>query len=120
MLIPLVSPQKVRDFKSEFLKIALRMMALFENPVLPLGSTILVTGANGLIGSHVVEQCLAHGYKVRGSVRDLVKNKWLQEHFDAKYGPGMFELIKVKDFAGPYDDAVKGKQSRPLLGPVEG
>lgn len=83
-------------------------MTFLKTSAIPLGSTILVTGANGLIGSHVVDQCLSHGYKVRGSVRDLAKSKWLQEHFDAKYGSGLFELIKVETFAGPYSDAVKG------------
>lgn len=83
-------------------------MVFLKTPAIPLGSTILVTGANGLVGSHVVDQSLSHGYKVRGAVRDLAKSKWLQEHFDAKYGPGLFELIKVDTFAGPYDDAVKG------------
>ena len=35
------------------------------------GQTIFVTGVNGHIGNHIVRDLLAHGYTVRGSVRDL-------------------------------------------------
>jgi len=35
------------------------------------GKTVGVTGANGFIGSHIVKQLLAKGYKVRGTVQDL-------------------------------------------------
>ena len=32
---------------------------------------VLVTGASGFLALHVVKQCLKHGYKVRGTVRNL-------------------------------------------------
>ncbi|CAN8096001.1 unnamed protein product [Discula destructiva] len=72
-------------------------MGLLEGAVLPKASIILVTGANGLIGSHVVDQFLRHGYKVRGTVRDAQKSGWLAKHFNEQYGEGQFELVEIKD-----------------------
>lgn len=85
-------------------------MAPLDNPAVPKGSTVLVTGANGLLGSHIADQFLEHGYKVRGTVRDTEKNAWLQALFDKKYGKGSFELFKVADLTseGAFDEAVKG------------
>ena len=40
---------------------------------LPMGSLILVTGASGHIGSHVVNEALEAGYKVRGTARSQEK-----------------------------------------------
>ncbi|KAL7919881.1 hypothetical protein ACQKWADRAFT_299910 [Trichoderma austrokoningii] len=61
---------------------------------IPVGSLVLVTGANGYIGSHVVDQLLALGYRVRGTVRD--SKPWLDEFFEKKYGKGKFESVAVK------------------------
>ena len=85
-------------------------MAPLQNLAVPKGSTVLVTGANGLLGSHIADQFLEHGYKVRGTVRDTEKNAWLQTVFDKKYGKGSFELFKVPDLTvdGAFDEAVKG------------
>lgn len=69
------------------------------NPyALPAGSRILVTGANGYIGSHVVDKLLGMGYRVRGSVR--APKPWLDEYFEQKYGQDVFERV----LAGPLDD----------------
>ncbi|KAF2814725.1 NAD(P)-binding protein [Mytilinidion resinicola] len=77
---------------------------------LPRGSLIVVSGANGLIGSNIVDQLLLAGYHVRGTVRSLDRTKWMLSHFDAKYGKGKFSLIEVLDMAAPsaYTEAVKG------------
>lgn len=72
-------------------------MAPIEGAVLPKGSWILVTGANGFVGSHVVDQFLRLGYNVRGTVRDTKKNSWLAEYFPKKYPNVQFELVEVKD-----------------------
>ncbi|EXJ79557.1 hypothetical protein A1O3_07836 [Capronia epimyces CBS 606.96] len=77
-------------------------------PRIPKGDTVLVTGANGYIASHVVDVLLDQGYKVRGTVR--APKPWLNRHFDAKYGAGKFEtaiLSDLEDEAG-FDHAVKG------------
>lgn len=69
------------------------------NPyALPAGSRILVTGANGYIGSHVVDKLLGMGYRVRGSVR--APKPWLDEYFEQKYGQDVFESV----LAGALDD----------------
>ena len=83
--------------------------------VLPPSSLILVTGANGLIGSHVADQALAAGYRVRGTVRDLKRTSWLQDLFDTKYGKDKFELALVEDMGkdGAFDEVLKGNYSLP-------
>ncbi|KAH9826674.1 aldehyde reductase II [Teratosphaeria destructans] len=54
---------------------------------LPTQSLILVTGANGWLGMHVVDQLLEHGYRVRGTVRNAEKaistGKYFGENGDA-------------------------------------
>ncbi|KAL7779697.1 hypothetical protein CFE70_009713 [Pyrenophora teres f. teres 0-1] len=78
--------------------------------VLKPGTTVFVTGANGLIGSHVIDQLLKKGYNVRGTVRDAGKAKWLNEYFDAKYKDAKLELVSVPDMRveGCYDSVVDG------------
>ncbi|KAK3335868.1 NAD(P)-binding protein [Cercophora scortea] len=81
-----------------------------QPPKIPLGSLILVTGANGLIGSHAVDQLLAAGYRVRGTVRNKQRCAWLELLFEARHGKGQFELIEVPDLAAPgaWDVPVQG------------
>ena len=80
-------------------------------PVIPHGSIVLVTGANGFIGSHVADQLIQAGYLVRGTSRDTDKTAWITELFDKKYGKGKFEAVEVKDMAesGAFDEACKGR-----------
>ncbi|KAI0192763.1 hypothetical protein F4808DRAFT_442680 [Astrocystis sublimbata] len=81
-----------------------------DNPTIPLDSTIIVTGANGLIASWVADKFLAAGYRVRGSVRSISRCSWMEPFFADRYGPGRFELVEVSNFAAPgaWDSAVKG------------
>lgn len=80
-------------------------MAVLEGAVLPKGSLIFVTGANGYVASHVVDQFLRLGYKVRGTVRDANKSSWVGTYFQGKYGKENFELVEVRDLTDA--DALK-------------
>ena len=81
-----------------------------KDPVIPIGSTVLVTGANGFIASHIIDQLIQAGYLVRGTSRDTTKIDWLIDMLDKKYGKGKFEAVQVKDMAkeGAFDEACKG------------
>jgi nucleoside-diphosphate-sugar epimerase len=75
------------------------------------GATIFVTGANGLIGSHVIDQLLKMGYNVRGAVRSVEKCQWLADYFRGKSEGVELELVQVPDMTaeGCYDEAVIGQ-----------
>lgn len=86
---------------------------------LPLGSTVLVTGITGYIGSHVADQLLQAGFKVRGTVRNVEKAAGLLRNWESKFGAGQVDLVVVQDISKPgaFDEAVKGcfKIQHPLL-----
>lgn len=79
-------------------------------PAIPCNSLVLVTGVNGFIGSHVADQLMEAGYKVRGTVRMVSKADGLKAFWDMKYGPGKIEIVEVPEMAtkGSFDKAVKG------------
>ncbi|KAL8721136.1 MAG: hypothetical protein Q9225_002119 [Loekoesia sp. 1 TL-2023] len=81
-----------------------------KSPAIPIGSLVLVTGISGYIGSHVADQLLQAGYRVRGTVRDESKGEWVRELFSRKYGEGKTETVVVTDMAhdGAFDEACKG------------
>ncbi|RSL95912.1 hypothetical protein CDV31_013691 [Fusarium ambrosium] len=78
---------------------------------IPQGSWVLVTGANGYSGSHVVMELLKRGFNVRGTVRNLEYSQWLLDHPSVKpfVDEGRVELV-LADTSKPndFDDAVKG------------
>ena len=69
-------------------------------PAIAPGSLVLVTGVNGFIASHVADQLIQAGYRVKGTSRDTTKTQWIQELLDNRYGKGKFETVVVKDLAG--------------------
>lgn len=79
-------------------------------PAIPKGSIVLITGVNGYIGSHVADQLMEAGYRVRGTTRHVSKVQGLKALWEKKFGKGRFELAIVEDMAkeGAFDDAVKG------------
>jgi nucleoside-diphosphate-sugar epimerase len=68
-------------------------MPSIKNPSIPAGSLILVSGANGFLGTHITSLFIKEGYKVRGTVRDTSKNAWLKDLFS----PDTFELYALPD-----------------------
>lgn len=65
------------------------------NIAIPTGSLILVTGANGFIASHIVDQFLGSGYRVRGTVRS--EKPWLDDYFATRHGAGQFESVLLPE-----------------------
>ncbi|GJN86896.1 NAD dependent epimerase/dehydratase [Purpureocillium lilacinum] len=85
-------------------------MADTQQEPIPNDATILVTGANGFVGSHVADQFLQRGFKVRGVVRDRARSAWLAQLFHNKYGRDSFDLFPVADMAteGAFSEAAAG------------
>lgn len=112
--MPLKVIFKFEDFHTTSLQVSVRKLALggdfsfsFSSSIssfdmmnsqvdlaIPPGGRILVTGANGNIGSHVVDVLLSLGYLVRGTVRS--DKPWLNEFFDSKFGSHKFETTIVE------------------------
>lgn len=84
-----------------------------KNPAIPLGSLVVVSGVTGFIGSHVADQILAAGYKVRGTTRNGQKGAWIQQYFSSKYGSASFELREVPNMSteNAFDEVVIGKHN---------
>ena len=75
--------------------------------MLKLCSYILVTGATGFIGAHVVDSLLRRGIRVRGATRSLAKGKAMKDarpEFSA-----LLDFVEIGDFeqTGVFKDAVK-------------
>jgi len=87
------------------------------SPAVPYGSVVVISGSTGFIGSHVTDQALAAGYKVRGTTRDVKKASWAVELFEKRYGKGVFELVEVKDMQGDgaFDGVCDGEFAGSLL-----
>ncbi|KZO94395.1 NAD(P)-binding protein [Calocera viscosa TUFC12733] len=69
---------------------------------------VLVTGANGFLALHVVQQLLEQGYFVRGTVRSAAKGEWIKNKFPAF--SSKLEYVIVEDITkeGAFDEAIKG------------
>lgn len=83
-----------------------------EAPALePSSTTILVTGANGFVASHIIFEALRLGYHVRGTARTAEKAQATEELF--QHNP-LYSTAVVSDFASAIPEieaAVKGVDS---------
>ncbi|KAF2119515.1 hypothetical protein BDV96DRAFT_596227 [Lophiotrema nucula] len=86
------------------------MAPQIQDPALPPDSLILVTGANGLIASHIVDQLLLYGYAVRGTVRSHARTSWMTPLYESRHPNSKLEIVEVVDITaeGCYDAALKG------------
>jgi nucleoside-diphosphate-sugar epimerase len=77
------------------------------SPLTPYTSAkVLVTGANGFVAMHVVDQLLKAGYVVRGTVRNETKGTHIKRTF-AAYGDKL-ELVVVEDITLVRDNISAG------------
>lgn len=74
------------------------------------GSSVLVTGINGFIGSHIADQLLEAGYKVHGTARTEAKGQWIIDYLNKKHGEGKAKLFIVPNMGdkGAFAESVKG------------
>ncbi|KAK6371656.1 uncharacterized protein PV06_01323 [Exophiala oligosperma] len=80
------------------------------NPAIPLGSLVVVIGANGYMGLETCEKLLQAGYRVRGTVRNVEQHRgWMYNLFDRTWS-GKFDLVQVPDFEAEraFEDAFRG------------
>lgn len=95
---PSTSFAKMKTLKHEFAG---------KDLALPKGSLILVTGASGYIGAHVVNEALEAGYRVRGTARSKEKCESTKKNFNNN--PNYSAAI-VADFQveSAFDEAMRG------------
>jgi uncharacterized protein YbjT (DUF2867 family) len=78
------------------------LFTLFPNLQLSDGMDIkfvLVTGATGFIGAHIVDALLARGIRVRGATRSLAKGEAMLQARQ-KYA-NLLEFVQIGDFESP-------------------
>ena len=75
------------------------------------GSLVLVTGVNGYIASHIADQLLSAGYRVRGTARDSDKIEMIKGPLLQRNSQGQFEGLVLDDLTreGAFHDALAGK-----------
>ncbi|EJD45944.1 D-lactaldehyde dehydrogenase [Auricularia subglabra TFB-10046 SS5] len=78
-------------------------------PAVAPPATVLVTGANGFVGSWIARRLLDAGFAVHGAVRSAAKGEDLLRVFSREHAEGRFRLVLVPDICadGAFDEAVR-------------
>ena len=75
-------------------------------------TTVFVTGVNGHVGNHIVRDLLSHGYRVKGSIRDLndpTKTELVRTHAAELGATDRLELVEADVLdADPWEALLKG------------
>src|SRR5436190_1427736 len=81
----------------------------------PSEQTILVTGANSYVASHIIKQALDKGYNVRGTVRSERSTAGVRDKF-ASYGDKL-DFAVVSDITKPeLFEAAFASPAKPITG----
>ncbi len=67
----------------------------------------LLTGANGFVAAHIIDQLVAAGHQVTGSVRSLAKGEQILATHPEYAGKLTFVVVSDYAKAGTWDEAVK-------------
>jgi uncharacterized protein YbjT (DUF2867 family) len=70
-------------------------------------SLVLVTGSNGYVGTHVVEQLLKNGYSVRAAVRSERAAKEMEQVHAGHAAQLTTTIVPDITTTGAFDQAVK-------------
>jgi uncharacterized protein YbjT (DUF2867 family) len=87
---PLTNPQ---------IRIPLLLCTKIKNTVEMASQYVLVTGATGFIGAHIVDTLLSRGVRVRGATRSLAKGDAMIKA-RPQYA-GQLEFVEIGDFEKP-------------------
>lgn len=111
-----IAKRRVHILFHRHLKPIIRKMSLSSSSphtdlALPKGSLILVTGASGYVPSHVIQEALDLGYRVRGTVRSKEKAALLEEAFESTD----FSTCVVEDLTDPKSVEVAVKDCQGII-----